>query len=100
MKKVRFSAAAEADLESIGDYIAQESPRRAVSFIAEIRMQCHKIATTPSAYRLRPEIAEESRSCPHGNYVIFFQPRDADILIVRILHGARDIQALFRKSAT
>ncbi len=96
MKEVRFSSAAEADLESIGDYIALESPHRAVSFIAELRTQCHKIAAIPYAYRLRPEIAEGLRSCPHGNYVIFFQTRDADILIVRVLHGARDIRNVLR----
>ncbi|MGP1276409.1 MAG: type II toxin-antitoxin system RelE/ParE family toxin, partial [Caulobacterales bacterium] len=33
----RFSPAAERDLEEIADYIAQDNPRRALSFIAELR---------------------------------------------------------------
>ena len=31
---------AEQDLEEIGDYIAQDNPKRAVSFIMELHEQC------------------------------------------------------------
>lgn len=96
MQNIRFSSAAEADLEAIGDYIAQDSATRALTFIAELRQQCHKIAARPFAYRSRPEISKGLRSCPYGNYVIFFLPRAIDVLIVRILHGARDIFSQFR----
>ena len=44
---VIISAAAEADLEEIGDFIAMSSPARALSFIAELRGHCRKIATAP-----------------------------------------------------
>ncbi|WP_275250715.1 type II toxin-antitoxin system RelE/ParE family toxin [Vandammella animalimorsus] len=37
------------------------------------------------------------RSCAHGRYVIFFESDEHDaVLIVRILHGARDLPALFQ----
>ena len=97
MQNVRFSSTAQADLEAIGDYIAQDSPARALTFIAELRQQCHKIATRPLAYRSRSDISKGLRSCPYGNYVIFFLPRAIDVLIVRILHGAQDIYAQFRE---
>ena len=32
-----FLPAAIADLEGIGDYIARDNPRRAISFVAELR---------------------------------------------------------------
>lgn len=35
------------------------------------------------------------RSHPHGNYVIFYRPIGDGIEIVRVLHGARDIDAAF-----
>jgi plasmid stabilization system protein ParE len=35
---------AEIDLEEVGDYIALDNARRAVSFIREIRQHCEKIA--------------------------------------------------------
>ncbi|MGH8510262.1 MAG: type II toxin-antitoxin system RelE/ParE family toxin, partial [Gammaproteobacteria bacterium] len=34
------------------------------------------------------------RSCSHGRYLILFQCSDTDVLIVRVLHGARDLPAL------
>jgi len=39
-----FSALAEADLEEIADYIARDKPRRALSFIGEIRERCQGLA--------------------------------------------------------
>ena len=52
---------AEIDLEEIGDYIALDNPKRAVSFIREIRQHCEKIT---------------------------------DALILRVLHGARNVPAV------
>ncbi len=61
------------DLEEIGDFIAQDNPQRASSFISELRMQCKKICLNPAGYRLRPELTNNLRSCAHGNYVIFLK---------------------------
>ena len=93
--RVTVSPLAERDLESIGDYIAEDNPRRALSFISELRTQCDKIAKAPHAYRARPELAEGLRSCAHGNYVIFFIATKARLTIVRVLHGAMDVPARF-----
>ncbi len=45
------------DLEEIGDYIAQDNPVRAGSFVAELRTQCEKICPNPAGYR------RSARSC-------------------------------------
>jgi toxin ParE1/3/4 len=37
-----FLPQAEADLEAIGDSIARDNPRRAASFVRELREQCRK----------------------------------------------------------
>ncbi|MBV8209937.1 MAG: type II toxin-antitoxin system RelE/ParE family toxin [Burkholderiaceae bacterium] len=87
-----FSPLAEADLEGIGDYIAADNPSRAVSFISEVRMHCERIERNPRAYRTRLELGKGIRSCAHGNYLILFTMVDAAVLIVRILHGARDLR--------
>lgn len=91
--RVTLSPLAERDLEAIGDYIAEDNPTRAVSFIAELRNQCAKIAKAPLAYRARPDLGEGLRSCAHGNYAIFFTASKARLTIVRVLHGAMDIPA-------
>jgi len=88
------SPLAEQDIESIGDYIALDNPHRALTFIAELRGQCGTIAASPKAFRARPELGESIRSCAYGNYVIFFQDVET-VCIVRVLHGAMDIEARF-----
>lgn len=94
--RLLFLPSAIADLEGIGDYIARDNPRRARSFIVELRQQCNKITTNPAAYRARPELAEGLRSCAYGNYVIFFTVESDALRIVRILHGAMDIPERFK----
>jgi toxin ParE1/3/4 len=81
------------DLEEIGDYIAQDNPIRAETFVAQLRAQCEKICLNPVGYRRRPELSDHLRSCAHGNYVIFFESSTDQVTIVRILHGARDVSA-------
>lgn len=45
--------------------------------------------------RARPELATGVRSFPFGRYVIFYAPLDDGIDVVRVLHGARDIDGIF-----
>jgi len=89
--RVEISPLAERDLEAIGDYIADDNPPRALSFVAELRTLCAKIAKTPQTFRARPELGDGMRSCVHGNYVIFFTATKTKLNIVRVLHGAMDI---------
>lgn len=98
MKQVRFTAQAELDLEEIGDYIAADNPSRALAFVQAIREHCKRIAAAPSGYPAHPELGENLRSCAHGRYRIIFQPRADDVLIVRVLHGARDLVVHFPNS--
>jgi plasmid stabilization system protein ParE len=35
------------------------------------------------------------RSVSVGNYVVFFEPRNYGICVIRVLHGRRNIEALF-----
>ena len=90
-----FLPQAEMDLEAIGDYIARDNPRRAISFVRELRWQCRKITEAPKAYRPRPELGKGLRSCAYGNYVVFFFEELGLVRIVRVLHGAMDIEAQF-----
>jgi len=90
-----FSRLAEKDLEEIGDYIAADNPARALRFVREIRRHCGEIATSPLAYVARPELGPQIRACPHGRYLIYFQALDDQIVIARVLAGARDLPRLF-----
>jgi toxin ParE1/3/4 len=43
-----------------------------------------------------PKTGPSLRSLPVGNYVIFYRPTQDDVEVTRVLHGTRDIDALFR----
>jgi toxin ParE1/3/4 len=93
--RVEFSLSASHDLESIGDFIAQDSPHRAKNFVRKLRDQCNNIAKTPLAFRLRTELGANIRSSAYGNYVIVFCADENVLRILRILHGSMDIEARF-----
>lgn len=72
MNSLVFTPRAERDLEAIGDYIAKDSSRRALSFVRELRAQCVKITNAPQGYRKRPELGEGIRFSAYSNYLIYF----------------------------
>ncbi len=98
--EIFVSPEAEADLQEIGDYIAQDNPHRAATFIDEIRSPFEAISRMPLAYAERPEIDPGVRACVHGSYVIFFYVNDATVEIARVLHGARRAAGRFIESRT
>lgn len=49
--------------------------------------------------RVRGELAVDLRSFPFGRNVIFYAPVEHGIDVVRVLHSARDIDAVFGEQA-
>ncbi len=95
---VRILPAAEAELEAIGDYIARDNPRRAVSFVRDLRDKCLGLADMALAFPLVPRYEDRGvRHRVHGNYQIFYriagQPAQR-IDVIHVLHGARDFAAI------
>jgi toxin ParE1/3/4 len=92
---VFISNAAEADLENIGDCIARDNPRRAVSFVQELVARCQNLNEMPHAFPLVPRYeASGIRRLIHGNYLIFYRVEEGRVEILHILNGAQDYQAL------
>lgn len=93
--KVVLAAEAARDLEAIGDYIARDNPARAQSFVAELIEKARALADHPEAFPLVPRYARYGVRRPvHGNYLIFYRVEAERISVLRILHGARDYEAL------
>ncbi len=63
--KVAFSPKAENDLESIADTIATDNPRRAISFIREIRDHCHALSSAPESAPKRDDLMKGIRMLVH-----------------------------------
>lgn len=96
--KLGISPLAEHDLEAIGDWIAQDNPVRAVSFMEELYQQCLLVAESPVIYRERPELGQGVRSSAYGRYLVLFRVLDTEVRVERILHGSRDIIGMFSES--
>ena len=93
----RFALTTEArkDLDEIWQYIAVESEITADKVIAEIIQRFPLLAEFPEMGRERTELAPFMGSFSVGRYIIFYRPGELGIAIVRILHGARDIESFF-----
>ena len=84
---------AKADLSDIWQFIAEDSDDQADAFIDLIDQKFQLLAQQSGLGRRREELAEGLRSFPVGRYVIFYLPIPGGVQIVRVLHGARDIEA-------
>lgn len=93
--KVRFSAEAKADLAQIAGYIGADDPERAISFIDQLEATCLSLADFPGRFPLLDRYEKSGvRQLVHGNYLIFYRVEDGGVMVLRVLHGARDYMAL------
>lgn len=95
MPRLTILPAARADLIEIGDFIAQDNPARALSFVVEIEAKMFRVAERPESFPVRDDVHEGLRSARHGRYLIFFLDAGPEIQVVRVLHGARDLPSVF-----
>jgi len=76
-------------------FIAADNPVQADDFIDLIDAKLQNLSRQPGLGRRREELAAGLRSFPVGRYVIFYLQVQDCLQIVRILHGARDLDAVF-----
>lgn len=92
---VVISAKAEQDLEEIGDYIARDDPNRAIAYIRVLRAKCLALADLPGRFPLVTRYeAQGVRRRVHGDHLIFYRAERDRIVILHVLHGARDYAAM------
>jgi len=93
--RYRLSEQADQDLLEIAYYIAQNSIDAADRFIDRIHSRLELLAESPLMGRQRDDLAPSLRSFTVGKYVIFYRPTQDGIEVIRVLHGARDIDSIF-----
>ena len=94
--RVIISDEAENDLLEIGRYIAKKSSlKKALEYMDFLEDRARSLADFPGKGRVYEPFPY--RVLPVNSYLIFYRIEDDQVLIVRILHGARDIEALFQK---
>ena len=96
MAQVRRTKTARRDLLQIWQYIAQDNSAAADQLLARIEERSRQLASHPRAGTPRDDLAPGLRSYAVGRYLVFYNTIADGIEIVRVLHGARDIERLWR----
>lgn len=98
MRKLTLTDAALRNLDEIFLHLSEqiEDLDQARGLVDQLVDQCEKMAAMPSALgRPRDELMSGLRSFPFRGYIIFMVYSVATLEIVSILHGRRDIDAIF-----
>ncbi|MEI6082843.1 MAG: type II toxin-antitoxin system RelE/ParE family toxin [Verrucomicrobiota bacterium] len=91
--RLRVTLQAEIDLAELADRIANDDPQAALSILELIEQKSRLLCDYPELGRQRDELASGLRSFPANSYVIFYRIAADELQIIRVLHGARDVQA-------
>ncbi len=93
--KVVLTDSAKFDLQDIADYIAKDSPRRALTFTDELLDAAEALGEFSKAYPLVPRYEHQGyRRRPYGSYLIFYRIMDDEVVVDHFLHGAQDYEAI------
>lgn len=95
MGQVFRSPETHADLLEIWQYIATDNLDAADQVLSTVNEKAQSLLDHPEMGRRREELAPSLRSIPIGSYLIFYRVSGDDIEIVRVLHAARDIEAIW-----
>ncbi|MGB7180590.1 MAG: type II toxin-antitoxin system RelE/ParE family toxin [Burkholderiaceae bacterium] len=92
---MRLTETAENDLAQIWVYIATEaSENTATQFLARIERTISRLRQTPMIGASREMLGPQLRVVFHPPYAIYYVPDQTEVVIVRVLHGARDLSAI------
>jgi toxin ParE1/3/4 len=96
MARLTITAHARADLQEIHSHIAKDKPEAARRFIEKLRTKARQLSETPGMGRSRAEdLRPDLLSFPVGQYVLFYREQPDGIVLVRVIHGSRDLPSLF-----
>jgi toxin ParE1/3/4 len=96
-RRVRTTVQADADIQRIAQWIARDSTHAAAKWIDDLDREFSTIAQTPGIGTDRSDLRPNLRSVPFGNYILFFKSSRESLIVVRVIHGARDYARLFDK---
>ena len=86
------------DLQGAADYIAKDSPRYSAAFVREVRDAARSLAYLARRGRVVPEFDDPSiRELLVRSYRLIYQVSDETARIIALVHGARDLGALWER---
>ena len=95
MPTVTRTPAAKGDLLEIWHHIAKDNLEAADRFLDTINEKCRLLAEGPEMGPRRSDLAPDVRSFAVRDYLIYYRPIQSGIEVLRVIHGSRDIPAVF-----
>ncbi|MCH7977797.1 MAG: type II toxin-antitoxin system RelE/ParE family toxin [Acidobacteria bacterium] len=95
MNAFLLSPEAAQDLIDIWEFIAGDNIDSADQVCEELQEAIQRIVEMPKKGHLRADLTDKPvRFSPVRSYLIIYRPDTTPLQIVRVLHGARDIESL------
>jgi plasmid stabilization system protein ParE len=96
----RLTKRAEADIEAIADFIAADSIDAAVKVIVALEDAFALLASRPSIGHARDDLTDRPlKFWSVYSYLVVYEPASDPLIIVAVLHGARNVAQISRRSA-
>lgn len=96
----RVSRRANSDIERICDRIAEDNPDAADRLDDEIQRAVQLLAQFPGMGHTRGDVSDKRyRFWVVGSYVIAYRVQRGELIVVRVVHGARDFRKLFNRDS-
>ena len=97
MASCEISPEALNDLQSIYDFIAEDSPTAADSLLEELFELFDRLLDMPRTGHSRPDLTNRDvLFWPVKPYLVVYRGKMEGIQIVAVLHGARDIPSILQ----
>jgi len=96
MSRYKLTRSAERDIRDIWDYVAAENFETADTLLDRFYARFLQVAGNPRLGSVHPEIEGDVRFVVVGQYVILYKAIEKGVLVLRVLHGRRDISQVFR----
>jgi plasmid stabilization system protein ParE len=96
-RRYKLNPQARYDLLSIWELIGRDNIRAADRQAERMEAAFRLLARFPKTGHKRADVetSEPVLFWPVGSYVVAYRPEPRPVIILRILHGARDLDALF-----
>ncbi len=95
--KLAVTAQARQDLLEIEEYIGKDNAKEAAVFVQRLTERFAELMESPGIGRKRDYLAEGMRSSRVGDYLIFYRVQGEKLVVIHVLHGARDLPKMFEQ---
>ncbi len=98
MKEPRYSGPALQDYLDIAGFISRDNPRAAAQLVERIEAECRDIVRSPESGLRHDSLPARYLVRMVGVYLIIYESDQDGPIIVRIVHGARDLPRMFTET--